>query len=95
MLHELLRAREEDQIANTLHDVEDADHDDHRGQRPAVHRVRVAEEDEHRAEAGERDHDLLKQVEEEVRAVRELELRLELREEQDDAQVAAHAPTAV
>ncbi len=95
LLDELLRARQEHQVADPLDDVEDADDHDHRGERPSVHRLRVAEEDEHRAEAGRRDHDLLQEVEDEVRPVGQLELRLETGEEQDDAEVAPHAPTAV
>ena len=50
------KLRFEDDGLSALHDIEDAEQDDHLRQRPAVDDAGMREQDEHRRQAGE-DHD--------------------------------------
>ena len=96
MLHELLEARLEYELAESLHEVEASEEDEHRAKVPAVQDGGVAEQDEDRSDARSRDDDGLDDFEDEVEPILELVLQLGPEEELKQANVTDHqAPTAL
>src|SRR4029077_19917736 len=96
VLHELLEARLQDELAAPLHQVEASEQDDHRSEIPAIQHGRVAEQHEDRADARRGDDDGLHDLQKQVEPVFELVLELGTEEQPQQAEVTHHqAPTAL
>ena len=96
MFHELLEARLEDELTETLHQIEAPEQDKHRSEIPSVQDSRVTEEHEDRGDARRGDDDRLHDLQQKIEAVLKLVLELGPEEKSKQTQVADHqAPTAL